>query len=231
MEVSIYLDGRYIEQNPTYHLEDSPWKARQILKMLQKHNLQVASVCEVGCGAGEILRQLQPCMPAETVFCGYEISPQAFNLCRQRQNERLSFRCKDLLSEDTKTFDLLLCLDVFEHVEDYMGFLRKLRAKAKYKLFHIPLDISVQAVLRSGPIVHRRTEFGHLHYFVKETALATLRDTGYEIVDHFYTPAGIARGNSPKARLAKLPRVMLSLLSPDLAARILGGYSLLVLAK
>ena len=48
----------------------------------------------------------------------------------------------------THIFDLLLMLDVFEHVEDYIGLLRAVRSKAKQKLFHIPLDLSVQSVLR-----------------------------------------------------------------------------------
>lgn len=232
MEKNIYLDGEYIENNPLYHIGDSPWKAQQILNLLNKHNLQpVASVCEVGCGAGEILRQLQSLMPAETIFYGYEISPQAVALCKRQENERLSFYCEDLLSKDTKVFDILLCVDVFEHVEDYMGFLRQLQHKAKYKIFHIPLDMSVQTVLRCTPIVRYRATIGHLHYFMKETALSTLRDTGYDIVDCVYTPGSIDRAKSRKAKLAKLPRKIFSLISPDLTVRIFGGYSLLVLAR
>jgi SAM-dependent methyltransferase len=231
MEVQqLYQSGQYLENNPTYHVEDSPWKAQQILRMLARHNLRVQSVGEVGCGAGEILRQLQPHFAAETVFHGYEISPQAFALCKQRENERLHFYCEDLLAKETDPFDLLLCLDVFEHVEDYLGFLRKLRDRAVYKIFHIPLDLSVQSVLRCTPIVTGRVAAGHLHYFLKETALLTLQDTGYETLDWFYTPA-LDRGTTLKARIAKWPRKLLALLSQDWAARLLGGYSLLVLTK
>ncbi len=228
---NIYRDGEYIKNNPLYHVEDSPWKAQQVLKMLNRHNLQIASVCEIGCGAGEILRQLQIHLPDKITFHGFEISPQAFNLCKQRENERLHFYCEDLLSTNTQNFDVLLCIDVFEHVEDYIGFLIKLRSKAMHKIFHIPLDISVQSVLRCTPIVQARAKVGHLHYFMKETALLTLQDTGYEIVDHFYTPSGIDRGKSLKAKLAKLPRRIFFHITPDLAVRVLGGYSLLVLAR
>jgi len=51
------------------------------------------------------------------------------------------------LEEDTY-FDSLLCIDVFEHVEDYIGFVKTLKSKATYKIFHIPLDISVLSVIR-----------------------------------------------------------------------------------
>jgi len=230
MGENIYLTGEYIARNPLYHIEDSPWKAGQVLKMLNKHNLEIATMCEVGCGAGEILRQLQLLMPEEVVFDGYDISPQAFRLSEQRANDRLRFFCEDFLSKTINPFDVLLCIDVFEHVEDCIGFLRNLREKAKYKLFHIPLDMSVQTVLRCAPIVQSRRTVGHLHYFMKETALLTLQDAGYDIMDYFYTPGGIDRGTTLKSKLAKLPRLVFSLINQDLTVRILGGYSLLVLA-
>jgi hypothetical protein len=125
----------------------------------------------------------------------------------------------------------LLCLDVFEHVEDYFGFLRGLRGKSVHKIFHIPLDLSVQWVWRSGPIMREREQAGHLHYFTKETALATLQDAGYQVVDWFYTAGAIANPRSVKARLARWPRRLLSSVNQDLVVRVLGGYSLLVLAK
>ena len=228
---SIYKTGEYVERNPTYHVEDSAWKAGQVLRMIERHELRPKSVCEVGCGAGEILKQLQEILPAGTQFFGYEISPQAFALCETRANERLQFFCEDLLAGESKTFDLLLCLDVFEHVEDYFGFLRGLRDKASHKVFHIPLDLSVQWVWRRSPIMRGREQAGHLHYFTKETALATLQDAGYEVLDWFYTPGAIANPRSVKAKLASWPRRLLSVLSEDLVVRVLGGYSLLVLAK
>jgi SAM-dependent methyltransferase len=231
MEKSIYQSGEYVEKNPTYHVEDSAWKAAQIIKMMRRHAIEPRTVCEIGCGAGEILRQLQLDLPPSTEFYGYEISPAAFALCRERANERLRFYCQDLLETEAKPFDLLLCIDVFEHVEDYMGFLRRLRARAEWKIFHIPLDMSAQWVLRGHPIMLERREVGHLHYFMKETALAALAETGYEIVDQFYTPGALLNPRSLKARLASWPRKLFSLVNQDLAVRLLGGYSLLVLAK
>lgn len=228
---TIYQTGEYVAKNPTYHVEDSAWKAGQVLKLIDKHRLAPRTVCEVGCGAGEILKQLQLSLPASTLFFGYEISPQAFALCQERENERLHFSCANLIQSSAPPFDLLLCLDVFEHVEDYFGFLRGLRGKATHKIFHIPLDLSVQWVWRSGPIMREREQAGHLHYFTKETALATLHDTGFEVIDWCYTAGAIANPRSYKARLASWPRRVLSIINQDLVVRVLGGYSLLVLAK
>ena len=168
---SIYGDGSYLAGNRTWHAEDSPWKAEQVTRLLQRNNLTPASVCEVGCGAGEILQQLSSSFD-EARFVGYERSPQAMALCKGKQTARVSYRMQDIF-EDTEVFDCLLCIDVFEHVEDYMGLITKLRSKAEYKVFHIPLDVSVLSVLHSS-MLRARQRVGHLHYFTQETAIATL---------------------------------------------------------
>jgi hypothetical protein len=125
-----------------------------------------------------------------------------------------------------------MAIDVIEHVDDLFGFLRKFQAKGKYKVFHIPLDLSVQTVLRSSPIFKVRSLVGHIHYFTKETALAALNDTGYKVVDYFYTKVSFELPNRGwKANLLNLPRKLFFPICKDLTVRIFGGFSLLVLAK
>lgn len=230
---NIYTSGEYNQKNPTYHVEDSPWKARQILKMMQLHHLQPDSICEVGCGAGEILYQLQKQIPSHTEFYGYEISEDGYKMCEQRRNAHLHFYHGNLLQEPAVQYDLLLCIDVFEHVEDYLGFLRHLRAKGKQFIFHIPLDLSLLILSRPKRLLELRNQVGHLHYFAKETALATLTDAGYGIIDHFYTPSilELERNSGLTTQLLYWPRKLLFAYQPDHAARYLGGFSLLVFAQ
>ena len=227
----MYVDGEYLIKNPTWDIEDSPWKARQIMKIIEKNSLQPKSICEVGCGAGEILNQLYLKMDTTCSFVGYEISPQAFDLCQQKTKERLQYHLGDLFVDEEATFDLVLAIDLIEHIEDYFTFLENLREKGRYFIFHIPLDLSVQTVLRSSPLVGGRESVGHIHYFTKETALATLNDTGYRILDYFYAAGSIdLPAKHFKTLLARLPRRMFYKLNKDIAVRIFGGYELLVLA-
>lgn len=227
-----YTEGGYLEENPTWHEEDSAWKAGHIIDMLTRNSLHPDSVCEVGCGAGEILNTLYDRMPDHVVFTGYDISPQAHELAKKKEKDRLHFVLGNLLNAEDQQFDLLLAIDVFEHVEDYFGFLKGIRTKAKHTIFHIPLDISVQRVLLGRPILKRRREVGHIHYFTKETALATLEDTGYEIIDHFYTPGSLDLASTSFIyTLGRWPLKIASKINQDLAVRILGGHSLMVLAR
>lgn len=228
-----YTSNEYINNNPTWHLEDSPWKAEQILKIIKRNNLSPKTVAEIGCGAGEILHQLYTKMDKDVSFFGYEITQVALDLCMQRTEDRLKFELKNIFDDEHAFFDLIMAIDVVEHVEDYFSFLRNLKTKATYKLFHIPLELSAVKVLFPSYLMKSRRHAGHIQYFNKETALATLKDAGYEVVDFFYTKGAIEVKSSRnwENNLLNIPRRLLYLLNKDLPAKLLGGYSLMVLAK
>lgn len=228
---SLYLGGEYLLKNPAWHAEESAWKASQILRIMRRNHISPATVCEVGCGAGEVLTQLQQRLNGEPTFWGYDISPQAIELAKSRENERLHFRLGDFGGVEGAYSELILVLDVIEHLQDYFQFLYDLKDKGQHKIFHIPLDLCAQTVLRKDALLKRRGMYGHLHYFTKETALEALHETGYEILDYFYTARANALGAATTQRFLRLPRKILFALHQDLTVRLLGGYSLLVLAR
>ncbi len=232
MEENLYTSGSYLERNPTWHVEESPWKAQQVLRMLARHGITPHTIAEVGCGAGETLRLLQVAMDPSCLFSGYDISPQAIQLCGSRANERLQFYLGDLTQQPSAHFDLLLAMDVVEHLEDYYIFLRRLRSKARHTIFHIPLELSVQTILRPNALLKTQAAYGHLHYFTKETLLKALHNSGYRVIDYFYTLRAIEEPTHELPRqILKLPRRLLFTLNESLASRVLGGFSLLVLAE
>jgi hypothetical protein len=229
-DASIYDNSEYLANNPSWHVEDSPWKALKIFEIINRNSIRPSRIAEVGCGAGEILVQLKSMLP-DASFMGYELSSQAFKLASERERPDVHFVNKNIFDED-RHFDLLLCIDVFEHVDDYIGFIRSLKKHADYKIFHIPLDLSVQSVFRDRALLRARESVGHLHYFTKQTAIETLRYSGYEIIDSNLTALATELPNRGlRTNLMNIPRSLLSRISPDLAARVLGGWSLMVLAK
>ncbi|MDD5267752.1 MAG: methyltransferase [Methylococcales bacterium] len=223
----------YLNANPTWHVEDSPWKATQVLKMIERNKLQPKTIVEVGCGAGEILSQLHQRMADKAIeFSGYEIAPEAFKLCLERKKDRLNYFQEDLLQTD-KEFDLLLMIDVFEHVDDYIGFIKKAGSKATYKIYHIPLDMCILSLYRNYPMSARK-DVGHLHYFMKDTALATLTDAGQEVIDWFYTPFAFELNNKDltfNEKIRNLLRRFSYWINPDFTVKTFGGFALMVLTK
>ena len=231
-KVEIYLNDEYLTKNPNWHIEDSPWKSQQILKIISKNHLNPKIICELGCGAGEILNQLSKEIK-NCKFTGYEISKAAYDFCKTIDNNKLTFFHEDLLSDaNQEFFDVLLVIDVVEHIENYFSFLRKSKEKASYKIFHIPLEMTAQSIIRIRPILKGRKKYGHIHYFTKDTFFASLEDSGYEIVDWMYTDwdKDLLR-NTFKRKLKSLPRMMVGYFNKDLSVRSFGGSSLLVLAK
>ena len=229
----MYTDGGYLKNNPTWDMEDAPWKADLIFRMMEKHRIRPTTICEVGCGCGEILRQLLLKLPTTTKFTGYEISPQAYELCKERLNDRLCFKLKNYCDESDNFCDLILLIDLIEHLEDYFQFLRDIKEKSQYKILHIPLEMFAISVLYPQFLLGQRKKVGHLHYFSKDTALQMLRDLGYEIIDFTYT-GGYAlphHNYGVKDTILRIPRTLLYPFMPDLTVRVFGGYSLLVLVK
>ena len=222
----IYLDGSYEAiTGGTWHLEDAPFKARQIMRMLDRHpELQLRTICDIGCGSGGILHELHARLGPATKMVGYEVSPQAHALSQRFENGRCEFILGDAFV-DREFFDLAMMIDVVEHVEDCFAFMRQCAAKAVWKLYHIPLDASASLVLRGN---HCWDSVGHLHLFTMETAIKAVEHSGQRVVDSFLTPVSLERPHRPATRITNLPR---RILPERLGARLLGGYSMMILAK
>ncbi|HET8844295.1 MAG TPA: methyltransferase domain-containing protein [Ktedonobacteraceae bacterium] len=199
---------------PTWHAEDSPWKATQILHMLERHTLPLHSICDVGCGVGGVLAQLQKSLDQTCTFQGYDVSAHAIEVSKHQENEQLHYEQRDFSREGKEHFDLMLLFDVMEHVEDYYSFLRNLQPKATYKMIHVSLELSVLSVFRRNALLDVRKTFD-LHYFTKDLLLAVVSDVGYEVVDYIYTPRAIGVANNLKKKAMILSRRLLFSLNND----------------
>jgi cyclopropane fatty-acyl-phospholipid synthase-like methyltransferase len=230
-----YIDGSYLAENPNWDREDAPWKAAIVLHILFDNQIKPASICEVGCGSGDILIHLAKHLP-DTIMMGFDISPQAAEFWKEHQCTNsgggVDFCLGDFHTINKQKFDLLLMIDVFEHVRDPFSFLENSRQHAANFVFHIPLDLSASSILRGYPLINARKKTGHLHYYTKDLALATLVDTGYKVLDWRYTGASLDMPNrSLRTRLTALPRRIAYAANKDFGVRLLGGETLLVLAK
>ena len=222
----MYNDGRYSAKNPGWHENDAPWKAAQVLSMLCGRSFRPESIVDIGCGTGGVLDVIAGALDG-TRLVGYDPSSQAIGMVERSKRVELRVGTPEDVHEH---YDLLLCLDVFEHVENYIGFLRSLRPIADWFMFHIPLDVSAQSVIRERPLLAARSTVGHLHYFTRRTALASLETAGFEIAcDRLLFPKDLP-GRRVRTRIANIPRDLGRHLRPQLSARILGGSTLLVLA-
>ena len=228
----IYTDGTYFKKNPTWDKEESSYKASIVANLLKKNNMAPNEITEVGCGAGGVLENLSNNFNSTIPYYGYDISPQAIALAKKINSTNIRFFNEDLTKKELST-DLLLMIDVIEHVDDYYQFLTSLRSRAKNFVFHIPLDLSCRTIFKPHVLLQQRESVGHIHYFTKEMVLWMLRDKGFTIVDWVYTKP-ITDNNKPdslKRGIKKILRNVSFYLHEDYSAKWWGGYSMMIMAK
>jgi SAM-dependent methyltransferase len=226
-----YTDGDYLRQNPGWSLEDAEWKAGMVAGLLKASKVQFNSATEIGCGAGGVIHCLQQHYP-DAVFSGYDISPQAIALAKPFEQEKLHFYNEDFLQNETAKEDLVLVIDVVEHVPDFYGFLTKLKEKGRQFVFHIPLDMSCRTLLKPHVLQQQRQSVGHIHYFTKEQVWWALQDCGYTIRQWQYTKPriDIDKPDSFKRAVKKVLRNFSFGISKNRSVKLWGGYSVLITA-
>ena len=168
---ALYTSSEYAIANPTWHAEDSPWKAKQIVRILQPSlsSRGLLRICEIGCGVGIVLAELQRNLwelNVESVCVGYDIAPAAIQqaISIHGQSDTLSFECCDALSKPALQCDWCLLIDVLEHLHDPVKFLQELRRRGVQRfIVNLPLENSLINIMR-GRTDPRRSRVGHLHF-------------------------------------------------------------------
>jgi len=227
-----YRSGEYRQANPTWDREDSPWKAALVRDLIRSRGVPSASIAEVGCGAGGVLAELRTAFPGARL-AGFDIAPDAAQFWPAHAARDVEFTLGDFFeASGERRYDLVLVLDVLEHLADPMAFLVRLRGRARHVILHIPLDLSALSVLREAPLLRARAKVGHIHYYTRSLALALLAECGYEVLEARYTGAAFSAPQRRwPAKAAALARRLVYALGGDAGVRLVGGETLLVLAR
>lgn len=228
----IYNDSTYLQKNPSWGSEDSPFKAGKIIELLKRNpDVPHKTVCEVGCGSGEVLVQLSSGLKDVTHFYGFDISKDAMSIAKQKETATLTFELKDFTqSKDNNSYDLILVLDVIEHVEDYFKFLRSIAAKSRYTIFQIPLDICVWTLFRENILLESKERVGHIHNFTEDVILSILADNGFRILDKMYLEP-IFECKTFKQKIVRLIHRVLFRIAPRSCSKIMGSCTINVLTE
>lgn len=185
---------------------------------------QLDRVLEFGCGSGATLEWLRTRHSAQRTV-GVEIEPKVAQEARSRVDRVLNLDAEhEPLPEDLGRFDLILCLDVLEHLRDPWRFLEKVSAQ------HLEpggtVIASVPNVRHAGvvlPLLLRGrwdyTESGildrtHLRFFTRASAIGLLSVGDLQVTAVHDAPL-------PGSRSGRLDRLTLGLFRPFLSVQIL----------
>jgi ubiquinone/menaquinone biosynthesis C-methylase UbiE len=206
-------------------------KAENVLDLLKRQKILPDTIAEIGCGSAEILVQLSKKMPNRTKFWGYDISPQAIEIAKKKENKNLKVELKDITQSPSEhSYELVLVMDVIEHLENYFEFLDKIKEIGKHTVFHIPLDMCMWSLFREGMLLETKSRIGHIHNFTEDFILSVLQDYGYKVLDKKYTPPSF-KHKSVKQRIVNVFRKILFVIAPRFCTKTIGGYSIMVLVE
>ena len=145
---NFYAHGEYILHNPTLHEEDSPWKVHKIRpfvdKFLKIHAKETIALLDVGGGAGKILAAVTEQIEnagRKVEQYSLDLSPDMLRV-QKRNNPKAKIISGDIKKTPfaDKQFDLVLMIDVIEHVPQPEIALKELQRIARYVIFKVPLE-------------------------------------------------------------------------------------------
>lgn len=157
---------------------------------------------DVGCATGELAGALHRVGYQTT---GVDASPWAIALARSKFPQ-LEFRCERVEELAAEEFDLITLMDVFEHLSDPYGSLRKLRLLLPVGgllMLELPNQGSLDASILGSDYLFAE----HLYFYTPRSICAMLVHAGFTIVarqsehdhyfrvDTFFNPPQAARLN------------------------------------
>jgi SAM-dependent methyltransferase len=147
---------------------------RMVMKELKR--LSFTSVCDVGCGEGTLLSMIAERYPSVTLG-GCEFSATALQSARELLPQAKLFSL-DLLKDDVSgiEYDLLLSVQVLEHLSDDLGALERMRKMCKGTLI-----VSVPG----GQLDDRGRRNGHYRHYTRSGLVEKMERTGFRVTRSF----------------------------------------------
>jgi 2-polyprenyl-3-methyl-5-hydroxy-6-metoxy-1,4-benzoquinol methylase len=164
---------------------------------------QASSILEVGAGAGATLKWIKSIYP-EAKTTGVELNPALKGQLAKNADEAIIGKIEERYSE-LQSYDIILLLDVLEHLPDPVGALKTLSGSLNpggqvivsvpniaHLSVSVPLLIGRRFTYTDAGILDRT----HLKFFVESSATELLNSAG------FIVTKGFAGGlDGPRARL------------------------------
>lgn len=166
-------------------------RARNVFALIPKER-QYGRILDAGCGPGVFSFELARCFPAARIT-GVDIREENIEACRHMAEKIGSRNLKFIAGsiedlESDEPFDLIVCVDILEHIADDAGALKSLyqaAAPGGILVLHVP------ALYRRYPIWKKALNF-HVESHVRRgyepfEIQDKIRDAGFMIRDSGFT--------------------------------------------
>lgn len=147
---------------------------RMVMKEISR--LEFRSVLDFGCGEGTLLKMIAQAYP-NVSLAGSELSETAMHFCRE-QLPRANLLHLDIVQNDESglSYDLIILVQVLEHLKDDLAALRKLKTMCRgYVLISVP----------GGELDDHAKKNGHYRHYTKDGLVQKMEQAGFRVVRAF----------------------------------------------
>lgn len=210
---------------------------KKVLALLEKQDLEVL---DLGCGVGTIDFYLA--QKGHTVT-GIDISPDAINICNAVKKQ-FDFKNTQFVQGDVqktvfkKKFDLIICSEVIEHVEDDAGLLHTISGLLKNEGILLLTTPSLNAPLyRLGVLKDFDRRVGHLRRYEMKGLSTLVQSAGLHVIHTAKTESILRNSLYTFPLLGYLIKGLKGPLVPffhffdEIFVRVFGESDLVVIAK
>jgi hypothetical protein len=158
-------------------------KAEKLLSIINNHKIDVSYLCDSGAGIGLFLDAMRKKLP-ETQFCAIEPNVDSCRILKQK-----GYTVYDKTLEEVKgcnsRFDMVACLEVFEHVQKPELFARKLAGIIKNNKFCLITTLGYEGfdIQILGENSNSISPPHHLNFFSIEGFRSLFTRAGFNIVE------------------------------------------------
>lgn len=189
-----YDNANYGALNEDWHSADSFYKFYKIYPMLELFHSSFTkkkiSILDVGSGAGIIGQLFCDFFRSKGVEVVYDtVEPNAELVAyynERNKSFRKNYNTWELIDN---LYDICLCFDVVEHIDDDTAFVKKLSGCSSYGFFNVPVEINLVDWLRSfyirGYYDLQEQTLGHVHFYGVNTIKRILGSCAKQLVMEF----------------------------------------------
>lgn len=160
------------------------WRFKSLLSTKAIHLTSGSKVLEIGCGAGVAMHQFETHF--DVIVDGCDLNESALSKSIQVKGDKMLYNIYDLKQEFLGKYDGILLLDVIEHLQEPLDFIKASSSYLKENGLIIINVPSYQWLYSSYD-----KAVGHVHRYTKKELESLLKAAGFELKSVSYWGASL----------------------------------------